>query len=388
MAARGRGSRFFDVASRALAFAFGQRLGSRSDARIVASLLFVIGTTPAGADELPYYSLSWTHGEGVTGCATLSEVAAAVEARLGHRVFASATDARRFIDARVESAPVGYRVVIDVYEADGEKSGERSISTADVRCRALDQPLSLMLALIIDPTVDSAPSTSPVTASPKPVADSSPPIASPTQSVPAPPSHAEPTVAGLQDQAGSPAAALDATTSAGAASGAVELKLGFGILPGAAPGVATSLLIPASRHWLARLGATVWAPRRTSDDQGSLGAGLEMSQASLGLCRYSAGARLGVLACVGVEPGLLVAQSYGLPVNSSGLRPALDLEFGARAGINLGAGLSVLAGGDLLVPTVRTKFEARDAANRPLVIFQRSPIGGSASLGIGWKFFP
>ena len=108
----------------------------------------------------------------------------------------------------------------------------------------------------------------------------------------------------------------------------------------------------------------------------------------MALCGKSGESWLGILGCAGVEPGVVVAQSYGLPDNGSRLSPALDFTVGARVAIKLGAGLSVLAGGDLLVPAVRSQFEATDALGKPSVIFQRNWLGGSASLGIAVNIFP
>ncbi|HEX3853032.1 MAG TPA: hypothetical protein VHW01_18845 [Polyangiaceae bacterium] len=57
----------------------GLRHCSRASATIALAAGLGIGLAPvpasAAAEEPPSYALSWTHGEGITGCASLREVA-------------------------------------------------------------------------------------------------------------------------------------------------------------------------------------------------------------------------------------------------------------------------------------------------------------------------
>ncbi len=96
-------------------------------------------------------ALSWVRLPGAEGCPGTQAVAQAAEAILGHTVFVSASSADLVIEGRVEPrAEGGFRATLSLADSTGAALGERVVD-ADGACEALLDPLSIVLAVLVDP---------------------------------------------------------------------------------------------------------------------------------------------------------------------------------------------------------------------------------------------
>jgi hypothetical protein len=98
--------------------------------------------------DAPRHALRLTRAPGAESCIDAGSLAAAVEARLGRTVFTRTEPPAVIIDAQ---ASPGWHVAIAVRGADGTAIGERVLDDPATNCRALDDALVLVIALIIDP---------------------------------------------------------------------------------------------------------------------------------------------------------------------------------------------------------------------------------------------
>jgi len=324
----------------------------------------------AGNDE-PTYALSWSRGEGARQCISSHALAKAVEARLGRSVFVSPADAEYMLEARIEGTPSQWSATISLQDREGRRVGQRDLTSTERDCRALDQSLSLMLALAIDPNAT--------------LAAANPPVAPPT-SVPTAPSWIESTRVII------PPRTLDGRAEsrpppvepprAPAAYAEGSLRLSFGMLPGTAvPGVEVAAMIPLQESWIVRAGAGGWMPAQGEGADG--GVFISQFSAALGVCGRIRGTAAFLLFCAGVEPGLLAASGYGFNRTIEvDRRFTLMAGPGAKVGIHLGGPIWAQLGGDLLVPIIRHQFYYLNADNTPVGVFRSAAITGAASVAV------
>lgn len=161
--------------------------------------LTVLGASgPARAAGAPARtsSLSWTRMPGTDSCIATQALARSVEERLGRHVFVSAAEADVSVEGRVEKrAAGGWHAVITLRDDKGALLGTRELDRPDAACTAMNEPLALIIAVMIDPEAKLASSppplpaaalpASPPSASPPPPA--TPPAAPPPPAPPSPP---------------------------------------------------------------------------------------------------------------------------------------------------------------------------------------------------------
>lgn len=148
---------------------------------IALALLAVTASARADAKEIDVRpeeprtaALSWVRLPGAEACPSTQVVAQAAESILGHTVFVSASSADLVIEGRVEPRPDGgFRATLEVADSTGAALGERIVD-ADGACDALLDPLSIVLAILVDP--DAVPATSEPTPTPTPEPDPEPRI--------------------------------------------------------------------------------------------------------------------------------------------------------------------------------------------------------------------
>jgi hypothetical protein len=115
-------------------------------------LASVLGARVARADVPRRTSaLSWTRLAGAESCIAPRELAREVERRLGRSVFVSAAQADVTVEGRVEPRAPGFRATIRLLDGEGSPLGTRELESADASCAELGAPLSLAMALMIDP---------------------------------------------------------------------------------------------------------------------------------------------------------------------------------------------------------------------------------------------
>ena len=327
-------------------------------------------------------ALSWLRLEGADTCVSTQDLARAVEERLQRKVFVPPSEADLSIEAHVRLAQGRYRAVVTVRDAKGTQLGRRELD--DSKCENLTDPLSLVIALMIDPEAATRkPLPTPAATAPDPA----PAPTAPTAAASAPPDH--PPLP--------PQPELHRDPPSDTAPVRSEIHLSGGLSLGRAMNVGPLLKISG---WMKPLhfpgfaaGATygfdesISVPTRTGAAEGRVG----LMTAFGAVCPIAAGfwtpqKRGYVIACLGMEFGVLRTQGVGFDRNAENLR------FLANA--QLSVDLSVLIAGPLtfhfaptaFVPLIRDdiNYVAADGTDR--LLFRMSRVGVSFEAGLGLRF--
>lgn len=123
-----------------------------------AALLAIAVTSTAARADVPAVALSWTRLPGAEACIDAPGVARAVEDKIG-QVLVTPARASRSVEGRI--APRrggGWEAVLAVAGPDGRITSRRTLETTNADCRALDAPVALVIALLVDPDGRAAPS--------------------------------------------------------------------------------------------------------------------------------------------------------------------------------------------------------------------------------------
>lgn len=129
---------------------------------------------------------------GGESCIATQALARSVEERLGRRVFVSAAEADVSVEGRIEKHGAGWHSVITIRDGKGTLLGTRELDRPDGACSAMNEPLALVIAVMIDPEAKLTTSSSPPPL-PPPAAPAAPaPLPAPAPAVPAPAADAAP----------------------------------------------------------------------------------------------------------------------------------------------------------------------------------------------------
>ena len=111
--------------------------------------------------------LLWDRGTLEVQCERAQQVREGVEAYLGRAVFAAGAELRVRVRLARPAADAGKVLALVTQEdATGQSWGERVV-TGDTSCESLDEPLTLVVALMVDrPTSETPDATSTVTTPP------------------------------------------------------------------------------------------------------------------------------------------------------------------------------------------------------------------------------
>lgn len=267
----------------------------------LASLIFEPSAALAQETEpQPHASLLLDAGTLGERCISKPELEQAVQAQLGRVVFVEAGAASGLLVRVVleESAPGHFRarVTSEAVPPTGASAASTRELEASGDCRALDEQLALVVALLVD--AEPVPPPAP----PEPPAE------------PEPPPPPEPPAAPIQDTG--PVSSAPSWESSPA--GPWHLALGasavgaLGLLPGAAGGAALELSVTPPAWPAFRLRALGFAPDRA---RAAPGAWLDVTLllGGLGVCpELGAAGPLRVAACFGAEATLLRVEGHGL----------------------------------------------------------------------------
>jgi hypothetical protein len=332
---------------------------------LAASLL--ASPAPAGAAEPPRTSaLGWVRLPGAETCADARELARAVERRLGRAVFASPAQADVLIEGRIEPAPPGpgFRAHLALADARGAPLGLRDLEGAGADCRALDEQLALVVALLIDPEAALAPPRAPA-----------PPVVVERVFVPAP--------------APAPAPPPREPWRASVALGPVAA---IGLLPGVGFGVALRGELTPPALFPFEIGGAVWLDARAEPagaaSPATKGAVLSLAYASLGLCPLhwsSGGTRL--RGCADLDVGAVRAVGFGFASGGAGDEQVVaQATVAGRVTQRLVGPLELGLGLGLMAPLHRVRFFYVDAAQAEQELFRMSAVAGRLDLGLGLAF--
>jgi hypothetical protein len=335
-------------------------------ARSILVALGLIGAPAgAGASEAPRTSsLGWVRMPGAEACIGARELALAVELRLGRAALVSPAQAELFIEARVEPAPPGFRARITLSDVRGAVLGTRDLESPDPACRALDEQLALVIALLLDP--DAALGPRPPVAPPPPPQVVIERVAVPVVA-PAPPAR-EPW--------------------------RESISLGPALVAGLLPkiGVAAFLrgeIVPP-RFVPIELGGAVWLNAQAdASTAASKGATLSLAYGMLGLCPLVYRTELTtVRGCAEVAVGALRAVGHGFTSsNAAGQeQPVAMGSLAGRVSRRLIGPLEIGVGLGLVVPFTRPRFFYVDAAKNQQELFRIAPVAGVVDASVGLAF--
>jgi hypothetical protein len=326
------------------------------------------GASRAAADGSPARtsSLAWIRMPGAESCIDARALSQAVELRLGRAAFVVPTRGDVAIEARIERLydPDAWHATITVFNETGARTGLRELRTDRAECRAIDEELELVIALLIDPSAALAPPIAPGTPAPlpfTPVAARPAEAPQPLQCPPPPPSPSEPWRVGV-------------------AAGPI---VGFGLLPSAVGvGLAIHARLAPPRGPSFELGGSLWADSTVQISSGDRSFSLAYGWLSVCPVDLALGGNT-LSACLGAQLGSLRVGAVGVP--SKYYQEQLLLDVAADAGVRrrfIGPLFGRLGLG-IAVPTRRDRFYFTDAAGARHEVFQASPVTGLADLALG-----
>jgi len=290
------------------------------------------------------HQVRWLREAGASSCIDEHGVIAGVEQRLG-RALGSEPTAVRVIEGQVEPMAGGYRARIVVFDERGAALGERELVEPSADCRRLDDKLTLVIALAIDPDAVARQSTA--RATPSPV------VTAPVVVAPREPWEVAFGVSG--------SAAL-------------------GVLPGLGVGGGLSLAIDPPSVPAFVIGASAWVPDRETVAAG--GSRFTRFGARTAMCpRLRTGDRLGVAVCGGVEVGRMTATGFEFDTNQRAVDWIVHVTGEAVVVVGLGGRWSLEIGLGGWVPLIRPRFVYTDGAMMPIV-YQPAVTAAVLRLGV------
>ena len=218
----------------------------------------------------------------------------------------------------------GWTAAIRTADEHGVVLGQRDLHDSAADCRALDDKLVLVIALIIDPEL--------LDATPAMPAIANPPVA---VVAPKPPWHVGASVAALVTR---------------------------GMLPGFGFGTAVAARLEPPRGPPIEISATLWPRDRANAGLG--GATLLQLTGGLALCPRLAGP---LALCVGAQAGEARARGFGFDRNQLQHEPLLDGTVELRLDGQIRHAVGVRIGAGAWVPVSRPKFVVHDGSMDALV---------------------
>lgn len=315
--------------------------------------------------DAPPAVLHWDRGALEIECDRAAIVRAGVEAYLGRSVFADDAElAVRVSLSRVE----GQGVVADVSQEDasGRVWGHRTVS-GDASCASLDEPLTLVVALMVDsparPELASEPTPSNAPAPPAPVPRSPEPARDQPEEIETAPS-------------------LEHATTPGHAA-----LLGFGLaslgaLPTTAAGGGLFGTVKPRGFWGIGAQLELLAPQQKQLGTGSLQTGLLLLGAALCPLQGLDGAWWWS-ACGTLSGARLKVESRGLFDSNSTVEWLVVPGFSVRAGRRVWRGLLLGGGLEAGFPVSPDRYVYRDPQGAQQVAFEGNQFMIAASLGVG-----
>ncbi|NUO47936.1 MAG: hypothetical protein HOV80_03670 [Polyangiaceae bacterium] len=365
------------------------RISTRPLARLplaVAALTFVLAVTspriadaqgepkpvePKAGESKPAEpkktaSLGWTRLEGAESCTGTRELAEAVEKILQRSVFVSAAQADLSIEGRVEKVKTGsgFKATLSITDKDGKPQGTRELATESTDCHALDDQVSLAVALIVDPDAVLAP--------PKPPPEEKkeePPKEQPKEKpkpekvyirVPEKPKEEEPDPWRGDVFAG--------------------FSLGFGWLPEVSPGAHVGASIDPPWFFPVEVTLKFFTPQTVEAPRDATVLFYSFQGAALGCPVSYAGSVAEIRACGGLEGGFLVGDGEGFDTelqDVSAIRGQLGATVKGRVDFKIVSPLRLGLATGVTVPFFRDEFVFQAPSGKEVLIFQQAPVAGT-----------
>jgi hypothetical protein len=319
-------------------------------------------------DSAPQAILHWDRGVLGVECERGAVVQAGVEAYLGRSVFAADGSLLVRIKLARHEQHGSSHVVASVTHEDamGTALGERTVS-GDASCASLDEPLTLVVALLVDaPARPSVEAPDEVTAPPGPVSAPAAP--------PEPPSDETDEIATTPS--------LDRATQPGHAAVLASGVLSMGLLPATAAGASALLTLKPRGFWGLGVKTDALFPQRKSLGAGSLETSLFMVSGSLCPLQGVDGAAWWS-ACGNVGAARLRIESRGLSGSIVRREWFAVSSLSARAAWIAGRRLLLGGGIEAIFPVSTDRYVYRDPEGNKLLAFEPGRVALAANLGAG-----
>lgn len=273
--------------------------------------------------------LDYERAPGARDCASAEQLAAAVEARLGRRVFVAASEADLHAQLRAQRVGGGYRIALQLYDRDRHPLGRRQLSTRARHCSALDEALALVVSLAADVTL------------PAPVSSSAPVPALVVTPVPLD------TPIELPADTPAPRQPWQVRPSVG-------LVVMSGWLPGVGVAAAVELELDPPSFWPFWLRASTFLEERAG---GATGGEFTAHTLELGICPWSPrGPRWQARLCAQQLLGVLQARGFGSDDDRDEPRVSVALGLEQTLGYRIGDWFISVSGSLLATPQRRRYY--------------------------------
>lgn len=350
--------------------------------------------------------LNWVRLPGAETCIAAPQLARGVEQRIGRPAFTSTHKATMFIDGRVWRDEDGWRVALELSDAQGVVLGRRELTFAGDDCSVIDAPVALVVAvtlysgadltqpgIALEPSVratldalfdqepgeleaESLPATAPSAAGSAP--DGPAPLTPPQRVPPVTPTP----IAARPPDLATPSWAFDA--GAAAIAGATP-RLGWG--------VGLHVLLHDAWPWPLEVGVALTVPETFGSGiarpWGTLAGQTRFDYVagSLRLCPLGVGAGPVLAVCAGADVGRVRVQAQFAGLDNHAARSDLWLSaaVGATLRLTLVGSLFMRVAAELGVPITHASYRIDTGAARPEV-FATWPIGVRAETGLGAYF--
>jgi hypothetical protein len=315
---------------------------------------------------------------GSESCIATQALARSVEERLGRRVFVSAAEADVSVEGRIEKrAAGGWHSVITIRDGKGALLGTRELDRPDGACTTMNEPLALVIAVMIDPEAKLSSSSPPPLPPP-----SAPPAPAPAPA-PAPPVTSVPTDLDLAPR---PPHAKEPWRFQGDAVATIT----SGIAPDVDPGgsIAGTLFLPNGIPIGLRGYGSLFLPTKAAQDGAS--ASFDLFYLGSAVCPTMRRPAVTLMLCFGGHLGVLRShpETQGRNVDDK-TEIIWNAVSEGRITIPLFAPLALTGGVSAVLPLLRPTFgyTRSDAAQTPANLHKVSSFAAAADAGIGF-FFP
>ncbi len=314
-------------------------------------------------------SLSWVRLRGAESCIATQALAQAVEKRLGRPVFVSASEADLSVEGRVERAGGGWVAAIEVRDPSGNRVGSRELKSPARDCSAIDEQLTFVLSVLIEPHIP-----------PSPPREEPAPLPTVLPIAP-PPREVDRVVVRVPVKvpAGDPPVRF---------AGHAGATLGGGFLPRAGGGVSLIALVEPRSFWGILVGGSYLFEQEVAAEQGAR-ARASAAFGTAALCPLGAtgeGDRLGARLCAGVHVGSLRSRGDGFSVSLGDEVFVAYASLLGQLGYRITGPLMVATGASLSTPIARGELRYRNADGEARTLFRASPVALAAHLGLGVRF--
>lgn len=346
--------------------------------RVAAALSCLLLSLPVSAELRPKsWALNWVRGPGAEACPGPAAIARAVETRLSRVAFVAVTVAEVSVEGYVQGSPQGgLRTRLTLVERDGQRIGERELSSAADDCVEMTEAVVLAITLMIDPEAESG----------MPPLERTPPASAVQDEPPAPLGTTPPSPNQTREAAKPVATAPDDETSRPwRGTLGIGLPIAFGLLPEMAPGIAIrgAVFLPDSVFG-AELDARYFFSQ-VSEIRPGTGGAFTMFLVGLSGCAASRQGLVRPSACLGLSGGSIAATAYGLDRIEPTEGFVLNAAGRGRLALAALAHFRVVAGAELVVPLWRDRFAVYEG-DEPTDLFRLPPVAGLVEFGVAFEF--